>query len=744
MRTIIRLAVTVFAFLVGMTAVHVQAAEGDWPIRIDNPNASILVYQPQVETFTEDKLTGRTAVSITKTGETEPVFGAMWIDARVQTDRDTRMVSILEAKVTRVRFAEATEEKEKQLGDIIEKEIPQWDLFISLDRLLTGLDLAERQEESASALKFDPPVIIFADEPTVLVTIDGEPQLSKVEGSDQMLVVNTPFLLALDTKSKRYYLDGGDLWYAADSATGPWEVTDSVPEEILSWKVTEEDEGDNTPPDEADSEETPVIEEDDASSGDADSEEDPVKIDTRVPKVIVATEPTELIVSDGKPEFEPIEGTGLKFMSNTDSDVLLQVDTQRHYALLSGRWYAADSMEGPWILVPSDQLPPDMANIPTESDMGHVLTFVPETEEANEAILDNQIPQTSVIDRNTTTLTVTYDGEPEFKKVEGTTLQYAVNTSDAVFMAGSKYYACRQAVWFVANSPTGTWKVADEVHEDIYTIPPSCPHYNVRYVYIFGSTPEVVYVGYTQGYLGSYVYGGTIVYGTGYFYPGWYRTVYYANPYTWGFHARWNRWYGWSFGSSYSSSRFTLDVYYGGWWGPGGWRGYRRGYYRGYRRGSRSAYQDGYRAGRQDSHRKENLYERAQNRERNAERSGMDQRKRPQLETEKKNNVFADRSGNVYRNTESGWQKRGGGQWSKADIGRDTKGSQNQSSAPSYHPTSKPSGQERGGSGLERDNRARQRGSQRTSSYRRSSGRSRGGGGRSRGGGGRSRGGRRR
>ena len=38
----------------------------------------------------------------------------------------------------------------------------------------------------------------------------------------------------------------------------------------------------------------------------------------------------------------------------------------------------------------------------------------------------------------------------------------------------------------------------------IYTIPPSSPVYYVTYVRIYGSTPDVVYIGYTPGYLGSY------------------------------------------------------------------------------------------------------------------------------------------------------------------------------------------------------------------------------------------------
>jgi hypothetical protein len=49
----------------------------------------------------------------------------------------------------------------------------------------------------------------------------------------------------------------------------------------------------------------------------------------------------------------------------------------------------------------------------------------------------------------------------------------------------------------------------------IYTIPPSSPLYHVRYAYIYGATPEFVYVGYTPGYLGAYAYDGAVVFGTG-------------------------------------------------------------------------------------------------------------------------------------------------------------------------------------------------------------------------------------
>ena len=55
---------------------------------------------------------------------------------------------------------------------------------------------------------------------------------------------------------------------------------------------------------------------------------------------------------------------------------------------------------------------------------------------------------------------------------------------------------------------------ADMIPAVIYTIPPSSPLYHVRFAQIYGSTPDYVYVGYTPGYLGAYVYDGVVVFGT--------------------------------------------------------------------------------------------------------------------------------------------------------------------------------------------------------------------------------------
>jgi len=86
----------IFALL-ALSAVFAQ--DMGWPRDINTPEGVLTIYQPQVETFKGDQLTSRAAVSIQLKGKYEPVFGAVWTNARVSTDRDARLVRILDIKV---------------------------------------------------------------------------------------------------------------------------------------------------------------------------------------------------------------------------------------------------------------------------------------------------------------------------------------------------------------------------------------------------------------------------------------------------------------------------------------------------------------------------------------------------------------------------------------------------------------------------------------------------------------------
>ena len=251
----------------------------------------------------------------------------------------------------------------------------------------------------------------------------------------------------------------------------------------------------------------------------------------------------------GKPIYSKISGTSLSYATNTDSKVFLHQPDNQIYVLISGRWFRAASLDGPWNYA-GDNLPPDFAMIPPGHAYSDVLVSVPGTEHASDAVLLAQVPTTAIVNRAAAeaAVKVAYAGPPQFVVIPSTTMYYAVNTPDKVIRVGSVYYLCFQGIWFVSTNPNGPWKTADSVPAVIYTIPPASPMYNVTYVIVSNPTPTTVQTSYSSGYLGVFVVGvavgSAIVYGTGYYYPPYVyygpHPVYYPYPYTYGVAAVYN------------------------------------------------------------------------------------------------------------------------------------------------------------------------------------------------------------
>ena len=167
-----------------------------------------------------------------------------------------------------------------------------------------------------------------------------------------------------------------------------------------------------------------------------------------------------------------------------------------------------------------------------------VLGAVAGTPQAKEAVIANSIPQTALIPREGgPKFTPVFDGSPQLRDIEGTSLQYVWNSPDAIIRVGAtNYYGLHNGVWFTASSLSGPWVIATSVPDVIYTIPSSSPLHYVTYVDIYWTSPESVEVGYTPGYMGTVVEpDGVVVYGTGYVYPAWVGTAYYPPPPTYGY-----------------------------------------------------------------------------------------------------------------------------------------------------------------------------------------------------------------
>jgi hypothetical protein len=409
-----------------------------------------------------------------------------------------------------------------------------------------AIDRAAERNRS-EPLRNEPPRIVYVASPTILVPIDGEPVLRDMDGLTLRRVVNTRALIVQDESTKRYFLYLAGYWLEAAALDGPWTEAQVRPMSLDEAKRQAE------------------------AAGAVDLLEDDEPVSARPPAVIVSTGPTELVQTDGPPQYSPIGSTDLLFVSNSPNRLFLDLRTQMHYVLLAGRWYRTPSLaRGPWDYVPGADLPDDFAMIPDGHPTDGVRAAVPGTPEAQEATIANDVPEFATVKRSAARLEITYDGPPQFRPIEGTRLEAAVNAPVPVIRVDWRsYYALDNGVWFFADSADGPWTAATTVPAVVYTIPRSDPLHYVTYVRVYDVTPDEVYVGYTPGYVGSYTtIGGTVVYGSGWYYRPWIGTYWYAPPWTWGF--GFSFWYSWW-------DPWPHHVWWGGWrpvpcfrpaWGP--------------------------------------------------------------------------------------------------------------------------------------------------------------------------------
>lgn len=623
-----------------------------WPQEVTHKQGTIVVYQPQPESLSGNILQGRAAMSLEFIDNKPPIFGVFWFSARLDTDSDNARVRNL--AVTRVKWPDSTATAEQKFTDVVENALANSTFEISMARLSASLANAEQEKHSLEAIKNDAPNIIFRQQLSVLLSYDGSAQFRDIENSPYERALNTPFAVARHTKTNKVYLSSGTFWYVADHPMGPWRVTDYPPEDLVQMLPASDQERANA---------------------------------SVAPAVIAVEEPSELVATQGKPQWKSLSQGKLLYVSNTETAWIRDTSTSDMYLLLSGRWFKANKETGPWTFVRADKLPASFNDIPPGSDIGGLRVSVAGTQEADEAMLDAQVPQTAAIKRSEATLDVTYDGDPKFESIPGTQVAYAVNTSTQVLNINEQYYAVDNGVWFTASSATGPWIVADNIPtEELAKIPPSSPVYNTTYVAIYDSTPEIVYVGYTPGYMWSYPYYGVPVYGTGWYYPPYWGRYYYPRPPTWGLHVGYNPWTGWNVGVSWSNGFFRVGVGWNAGWGrhysPARCCG---GYYGGgYRRpvvintGNINIGNSISIGNRNDISTKlaknnnipanitagSNLYNRENNRVRNADPAKLNNKSRQATHNSSRaNDVFADKNGNLARDNNGQWQSRDRDSW---------------------------------------------------------------------------------
>jgi len=281
---------------------------GNWPKAVKVSSGTVTIYQPQVESLTGNVMKGRTAVAYHASKGEAPLFGAVWFTAKVNIDREERIVYYETFEITDTRFPEENKELEGEFYRAVQEGVQKGNLTSSLDELTTALAAVDQEKQQAAKLNNDPPEIVYMDEPAILVVIDGKTMLQKIENSEFQAVANTPYPLFFESKSGNWFLNAADtVWYSAKSVDGPWGYTVNTPDFLVKMVAAR------------------------AAESEQKAENSDVKITVRnAPAVVVVHKPTELVVSEGKPEFTPLTDDLLS-MSNTDSNVFMDVKSQKYY-----------------------------------------------------------------------------------------------------------------------------------------------------------------------------------------------------------------------------------------------------------------------------------------------------------------------------------------------------------------------------------------------------------------------------
>jgi hypothetical protein len=504
-------------------------ADGGWPRVYKLASGdSIMVYQPQIASWDDQKhMVAWSAISYQAQGVNQPALGTVKIEADTNVAVNERLVNFSDSRITEFNFPTFSRDQSQKVVAEIEKAMPAGDRVIALDRVLAGIDKSQIRPKAGdpAGIKADPPKIFHSTRPAVLMIFDGQPVWSPIEGVDLKYAVNTNWDVFEQPSSKTFYLRDDNSWLKATDVNGPWAPAGKLPDSFSklpandNWKDVQA----NLPG---------------------------KKIAANaVPTVFESFEPAELILIEGEPKYVLVKGTSLLWVSNTESDLFRMGSNGAFYFLVSGRWFSAPNLGGPWTFT-TPNLPDDFKRIPVDHPRSRVLASVPGTDQATEAVLLASIPQTALVNRKELKApdVVYQGGTPEFKPIETTTLELAANTDKQIIKFGDLYYMCFQGVWFMARSATGPWEVASSVPKDIYTIPASSPAYNVTYVKVekdeSDSDDWVKYVA-LAGYTGMMIAWGCTVWGSGWYYPPyvWYGGAYPAyfwHPATYGAAAWYN------------------------------------------------------------------------------------------------------------------------------------------------------------------------------------------------------------
>ncbi len=168
------------------------------------------------------------------------------------------------------------------------------------------------------------------------------------------------------------------------------------------------------------------------------------------PTVFFSKKPAVLVNLDGDAIWSPVTGTDLKFAVNTNWDLFQLSTTGAFYLRSDQSWLTSSDLKGTWTPVAS--LPDSFKKFPADDNWKDVRAAVPGKKLSAASaphVFVSTVPAEMIL----------LKGEPAYKLVEGTSLEWVSNTESDVFRAGKTgmVYYLVAGRWFAAPDFTGPW-----------------------------------------------------------------------------------------------------------------------------------------------------------------------------------------------------------------------------------------------------------------------------------------------
>ena len=110
-------------------------AQNGWPKTTTTANGSVVkIYEWQPESFSDNKLKARAAISVTESGKSDPVFGVAWLEATTVNSGNQAQVQSM--YITDIKLpGDNKDEDLEAMAQSLEKQAPSWNLAFSLSEL---------------------------------------------------------------------------------------------------------------------------------------------------------------------------------------------------------------------------------------------------------------------------------------------------------------------------------------------------------------------------------------------------------------------------------------------------------------------------------------------------------------------------------------------------------------------------------------------------------------------------------